>query len=83
MYITEWGWSACDVHLPPSSGIADVDYVVRTSPYNYLQYKAVKFAATWYLGPWSCVDMDISSQTDQLVLPMMNYTLSMAGAGAV
>lgn len=74
--ITEWGWGACAVHLPPSAGIQDIDWVQRGAQYYYAQYPSLKAAFMWYLGPWSC---PISNQADQLVLPVLNYTISTYG----
>eukprot|EP00054_Salpingoeca_dolichothecata_P018815 m.116178 g.116178 ORF g.116178 m.116178 type:complete len:319 (-) comp23024_c1_seq1:37-993(-) len=72
-HITEFGWTGCNVKLPPSAGIADIDEVMRTSPYAYAKYPSIKGAFIWYLGPWHC---DISDEADQLVLPVLNYTIA-------
>jgi hypothetical protein len=73
--ITEWGWLGCNVKLPAQAGVADIDQVMRgmgAGSYHAFAPQ-LKAAMMWYLGPWSC---PISTQADQLVLPIMNYTLS-------
>lgn len=55
--------------------LADIDQVMRgmgAGSYHAFAPQ-LKAAMMWYLGPWSC---PISTQADQLVLPIMNYTLS-------
>lgn len=73
--ITEWGWTACDVKLPPQQGIADIDQIMRgMGDKSYANWAPqLRAAMMWYLGPWSC---PVSSKADQLVLPVANYTIS-------
>lgn len=75
--ITEWGWLACGVKLPPPAGIADIDKIMHgMGNYSYGNYPQVRAAMMWYLGPWTCSGTPISQQTDQLVLPVANYSTS-------
>ena len=39
---------------------------------SYGNHPEVRSAMMWYLGPWSC---PVSSDADQLVLPVTNYSL--------
>eukprot|EP00039_Didymoeca_costata_P000697 m.46856 g.46856 ORF g.46856 m.46856 type:complete len:313 (+) comp10419_c0_seq1:74-1012(+) len=72
--ITEWGWTACHTKLPPSDGISDIDTVMRgMGQYSYTKFPNIRSAMMWYLGPWSC---PVSSDADQLVEPVTNYTIS-------
>ena len=74
--ITEWGWTGCDVKLPPPSGIRDIDLIRRgKGKWSYENTPEVIAAMMWYLGPWSC---PIAQKADQLVLPVANYTVETA-----
>jgi hypothetical protein len=68
--ITEWGWEYQHVP-PPAEALADIEW----ASWLYAAYPQVKGAAIWYLGAGSEFG-DVAQQTQRLIAPLGDYTLS-------
>jgi hypothetical protein len=66
--ITEWGWTPKNV--PP---VAQAMEDIRWAAWLYAAYPQIKGAAIWYLG---CCFGDIDDQTQQLIAPVADYSIS-------